>query len=89
MENNFDIHEWQAKHLTKLIKEEQDSTDREMFDLQQQFLPQFEEFVRLYGIVLGADIEEENPDDAPYIIHRKEFLADLKVVLFKLQHGEY
>jgi len=22
MENNFDIHQWQAKHLTKLVKEE-------------------------------------------------------------------
>ena len=24
MENNFDIHNWQAKHLTKLIKEDMD-----------------------------------------------------------------
>ena len=24
MENNFDIHNWQAKHLTKLVKEELD-----------------------------------------------------------------
>lgn len=71
------------------LQEEQDDTDREMFDLQKQFLPAFEEYVRLYGIALGADIEEENPDDAATIIHRKEFLADLKVVLFKLQHGEF
>ncbi len=85
MENDFDIHNWQAKFL----KEEQDPTDREMFDLQQQFLPAFEEFVRLYGISLGADIEEEDPDDKATILHRKEFLADLKVVLFKLQHGEF
>jgi len=82
---DINIHEWQAKFL----KEEQDPTDREMFDLQQQFLPAFEEYVRLYEISLGADIEAENPDEAQYIIHRKEFLADLKVVLFKLQHGEY
>ena len=85
MKNNFDIHEWQAKYL----KEEQDPTDREMFDLKQQILPLLEEYIRLYKISLGADIEAENPDEAPYIIHRKEFLADLKVVLFKLQHGEY
>jgi hypothetical protein len=85
MERDFNIHNWQAKFL----KEEQDPTDREMFDLQQQFLPAFEEFVRLYGISLGADIEEEDPDDKATILHRKEFLADLKVVLFKLQHGEF
>lgn len=82
---NFNIQDWQAKYL----KEEQDPTDREMFNLQQQILPLLEEYVKLYGISLGADIEAENPDDAPYIIHRKEFLADLKVVLFKLQHGEF
>ena len=85
MGNNFDMHQWRAKFL----KEGQDDTDREMFDLQQQFLPAFEEYVKLYASSLGADIEAENPDDAPYIIHRKEFLADLKVVLFKLQHGEF
>ncbi len=85
MESDFNIHNWQAKFLN----EEQDPTDREMFDLKQQFLPAFEKFVKLYGIVLGADIEDENPDDKATILHRKEFLADLKVVLFKLQHGEF
>ena len=85
MERDFNIHEWQAKFL----KEEQDPTDREMFDLQQQFLPAFEEYVRLYKISLGAEIESEDPDDAPYIPHKKEFLQELETVLFKLQHGEY
>ena len=84
---NFDLKKYLAEGA--ILKEEQDDIDREMFDLQQQFLPSFEEFVRLYGISLGADIEEENPDDKATILHRKEFLADLKVVLFKLQHGEF
>lgn len=85
MESNFDIHKWQAKYL----KEEQDPTSREMFDLKEQFLPAFEEFVRLYGIVLGADIEDENPDNTETLPHRRKFFEELKNVLFKIQHGEF
>ena len=82
---NFNIQDWQAKYL----KEEQDPTDREMFDLQQQILPLLEEYIRLYRITLGVDIEEENPEDAQYIPHRKQFLTQLASVFLKLKHGEF
>lgn len=84
MESNFDIHKWQAKYLR-----EQSEIDREMFDLQEQFLPAFKEYIRLYGINLGADIEDENPDDTSTLPHRRQFLKELENIVFKLQHGEF
>lgn len=78
-----------SKMLNEVQQEEQDDTDREMFELQQQFLPQFKEFVRLYGIVLGVDIESEDPTDADTIPHRRKFFEELENVLFKLEHGEF
>jgi hypothetical protein len=83
---NFNLKKYLAEGK---LQEDQNSLDKDMLDLQDQLLPLLEEYIRLYAIDLGADIEAENPDEAPYILHRKEFLADLKVVLFKLQHGEY
>lgn len=80
MENNFNIHEWQAKYL----KEEQDPFDREMFELQQQIIPLLKDYIDSYKI----DLEAENPDDTKYVPYRKQFLKELENVLFKLQHGE-
>ena len=77
---NFDFKKYLAEGK---LQEEQDDTDREMFDLQQQLQPLLEEYIRLYEIDLGVDIETENPADAQYIPYRKEFLKELKNVLFK------
>ena len=64
MENNFDIHNWQAKHLTKLVKE---STIQEQGGYIEVMGPDFDQAI---GLLQSAWKEWKNgpmtePEDIP------------------------
>jgi hypothetical protein len=64
MENNFDIHNWQAKHLTKLIKE---NTVQESEGYVEVMGPDFDQAIEL---LQSAWVEWKNgpmtePEDIP------------------------
>ena len=83
---NFNLKKYLAEGK---LQEDQNPLGKDMLDLQDQLLPLLEEYTRLYAIDLGVDIETEDPVDAQYIPYRKEFLKELKNILFKLEHGEF
>ena len=66
--------------IAGLIKEGE-QTDKELYNLQQQFLPAFEDYVELYAI---AALESE---EGEYTDIEKDFARQLKDVLFKLKKG--
>lgn len=73
----------EVKKLQKiagLIKEDE-RTDKELYNLQQQFLPAFENYVELYAI---AALESQ---EGEYTEAEKDFAKQLKDVLFKLKRG--
>ena len=64
MENNFDIHNWQAKHLTKLLKE---NTIQEQGGYVEVMGPRFDEAIEM---IQSAWVEWKNgpmtePEDIP------------------------
>lgn len=66
--------------IAGLIKEDE-RTDKELYDLQQEFMPAFEDYVELYAI---AALESE---EGEYTDIEKDFARQLKDVLFKLKKG--
>jgi hypothetical protein len=66
--------------IAGLIKEGE-QTDKELYNLKQQFLPAFEDYVELYAI---AALESE---EGEYTDIEKDFARQLKDVLFKLKKG--
>jgi len=64
----------------KNLKEDE-QTDKELYDLLQQFLPSFEDYVELYAIEVAED------QTGKYTTIEKDFAEQLKEVLFKLKKG--
>jgi hypothetical protein len=83
---NFDFKKYLAEG--KMLNED-DTLDRELFDLTQTIVPLLKEYARLYEIDLGVDIESEDSYDQQYIPYKKEHLELVKKVLFDLVHGEF
>ena len=70
----------QLQKIAGIIKEDE-RTDKELYNLQRQFLPAFEDYVELYAI---AALESE---EGEYTDIEKDFARQLKDVLFKLKKG--
>jgi hypothetical protein len=66
--------------IAGIIKEDE-RTDKELYNLQQQFLPAFEEYVELYTIEVLESVEGK------YTEVEKNFARQLKDVLFKFKQG--
>ena len=76
----------QLNEVQKLQKiagviKEGEQTEKQLYDLQQQFLPAFEDYVELYAIAVLESQEGE------YTELEKDFARQLKDVLFKLKKG--
>lgn len=71
----------EVKKLQKIagIIKEGEQAEKELYNLKQQFLPSFEEYVELYGIVAREDDE--------YTDLEKDFARQLEDVLFKFKKG--
>ena len=66
--------------IAGIIKEDE-RTYKELYNLQQQFLPAFEEYVELYAIEVLESPEGE------YTEVEKNFARQFKDVLFKFKQG--
>jgi Ribonuclease G/E len=73
----------EVKALQKIagIIKEGEQTDKELYDLQKQFMPAFEDYVELYAIAALESPEGE------YTEVEKNFARQLKDVLFKFKKG--
>jgi len=82
-EMTFDELENKVEKLQKIagVIKEGEQTQKQLYDLQQQFLPAFEDYVELYAIAVLESQEGE------YTELEKDFARQLKDVLFKLKKG--
>jgi hypothetical protein len=73
----------EVKNLQKAagILKEVETTEKELYRLQQSFMPAFEEYVELY------EIEVLESQEGEYTELEKDFARQLKDVLFKLKKG--
>jgi hypothetical protein len=75
------LNEVQRFHKIAGLLKEDEQTDKELYDLLQQFLPSFEDYVELYAIEVAED------QTGKYTTIEKDFAEQLKEVLFKLKKG--